>query len=89
MLRRWRDASRVQAPFVFFERGPDAPLPTVSAEQMQTMRSRPIRELGPQDAYAAALEQDTLQGYNDFLAAYPDVPMAKRVRAITAARRRR
>ena len=80
-------ASRVQAPFVFFERAPDAPPPTVSAEQMQTMRSRPIRELGPQDAYAAALERDTLQGYNDFLAAYPDDPMAKRVRAITAARR--
>src|SRR5499427_6945694 len=80
-------ASRVQAPFFFFERAPDAPPPAVSAEQMQTMRSRPIRELGPQDAYAAALERDTLQGYNDFLAAYPDDPMAKRVRAITAARR--
>src|SRR5262245_6350996 len=80
-------ASRVQAPFVFFERAPDAPLPAVSAEQMQTMRSRPLRELGPRDAYAAALERDTLQGYNDFLAAYPDDPMAKRVRAITAARR--
>jgi uncharacterized caspase-like protein len=80
-------ASSVQAPFVFFERASDAPPPAVSAEQMQTMRSRPIRELGPQDAYAAAVERDTLQGYNDFLAAYPDDPMAKRVRAITAARR--
>jgi uncharacterized caspase-like protein len=59
----------------------------VSAEQAQTMRSRPIRDLGPQDAYAAALERDTLQGYTDFLAAYPDDPMAQRVRAITAARR--
>jgi uncharacterized caspase-like protein len=39
---------------LFFERAPDAPPPAVSAEQMQTMRSRPIRELGPQDAYAAA-----------------------------------
>ena len=80
-------ASSIQAPFVFFERAPDAPPPAVSAEQAQTMRSRPIRDLGPQDAYAAALERDTLQGYNDFLAAYPDDPMAQRVRAITAARR--
>src|SRR5262249_40799183 len=80
-------ASRIQAPFLFFERAPDAPPPEVSAEQMQTMRSRSIRELGAQDAYAAALERDTLQGYTDFLAAYPDDPMAKRVRAIVAARR--
>ena len=40
-----------------------------------------------QDAYAAALERDTLQGYEDFLAAYPGDPLAKRVRAIVAARR--
>src|SRR4029079_15406899 len=38
-------------------------------------------------AYVAALERDTLQGYLDFLAAYPDDPMAARVRAIVAARR--
>jgi uncharacterized caspase-like protein len=76
-------ASRVQAPFVFFERAPDAPPPAVSAEQMQTMRSRPIRELDAQDAYAAALERDTLQGYNDFLVAYPDDPMVERVLSIS------
>ena len=40
-----------------------------------------------QDAYAAVLERDTLPAYEDFLAAYPDDPMAKRVRAIAAARR--
>ena len=40
-----------------------------------------------QDAYAAALERDTLPAYEDFLGAYPDDPMAKRVRAIAAARR--
>ena len=31
--------------------------------------------------------RDTLQGYEDFLAAYPGDPLAKRVRAIVAARR--
>jgi uncharacterized caspase-like protein len=80
-------ASRVQGPFVFFERAPDAPPPVASAEQAQAMRARPIRDLGPQDAYAAALERDTLQGYVDFIAAYPADPMAKRVRALVAARR--
>jgi uncharacterized caspase-like protein len=80
-------ASRVQGPFVFFERAPDAPPPVASAEQTQAMRAQPIRDLGPQEAYAAALERDTLQGYVDFIAAYPADPMAKRVRAIVAARR--
>jgi uncharacterized caspase-like protein len=80
-------ASRVEAPFVFFERSPDAPLLTASTEQSATIRSRPIAELGAADAYAAALERDTLEAYEEFLAAYPDDPMAKRVRAIVAARR--
>src|SRR5262249_23195031 len=37
--------------------------------------------------YAAALERDTLDGYSEFIAVYPDDPMAARVRAIVAARR--
>ena len=40
-----------------------------------------------QDAYAAALERDTLPAYEEFLAAYPGDPLAKRVMAIVAARR--
>jgi uncharacterized caspase-like protein len=51
------------------------------------LRTRPIREFDAQQAYLEALDRDTLQGYFDFLAAYPDEPMAKRVRAIVAARR--
>src|SRR5262249_47307860 len=43
--------------------------------------------LGAQEAYAAALERDTLDGYSEFLTAYPDDLMAARVRAIVAARR--
>ena len=56
-------------------------------DQADAARSKPIRDLGAQDAYAAALERDTLPAYEDFLGAYPDDPMAKRVRAIAAARR--
>jgi uncharacterized caspase-like protein len=80
-------ASKVEASLVFFERAADAPPRAVSTEQAATIRSRPIRELGTQEAYAAALDRDTLEGYSDFVAAYPDDPMAKRVRAIIAARR--
>ncbi|GLH75895.1 hypothetical protein SSBR45G_08030 [Bradyrhizobium sp. SSBR45G] len=81
------DAQKVQAAFSFFERAPDAPAPQVSPEQTAALRARPIRELPVQEAYAAALERDTLQGYEDFIAAYPDDPLARRVRAIVAARR--
>jgi uncharacterized caspase-like protein len=80
-------ASKVQASLVFFERAADAPPPAVSIEESAALRSRPIRDLGAQDAYVLALERDTIEGYSDFLAAYPADPMATRVRAMVAARR--
>jgi uncharacterized caspase-like protein len=80
-------ASKVETPLVFFERASDAPPPAVSSEQTATIRARPIRDLAPQEAYVAALDRDTLDGYSEFLTAYPDDPMAARVRAIAAARR--
>src|SRR5712691_5050218 len=80
-------ASKVQASLVFFERAADAPPPAVSVEEAAAIRARPMRDLGAQDAYVLSLERDTIEGYSDFLAAYPDDPMAKRVRAIIAARR--
>ncbi len=81
------DAQKIGAQFTFFERGPDAPPPQATPDQVAAMRDKPIRDLGAQDAYAAALERDTLPAYEEFLTAYPDDPMAKRVRAIVAARR--
>src|SRR6516164_2113747 len=60
-------ASKVETSFVFFERAADAPPPAVSSEQIAAVRARPMRELGAQEAYAAALERDTLDGYSDFL----------------------
>src|SRR5262245_47740600 len=80
------DSQKVDASFTFFEREADAPA-APAADQAAAARSRPIRELGVRDAYAAVLERDTLPAYEDFLAAYPDDPMAKRVRALAAARR--
>ena len=80
-------ASKVQAPVVFFERAADAPPPAVSVEQTAAIRARPIRDLGAQDAYTLCLERDTIEGYSEFIAAYPTDPMVPRVRAIVAARR--
>src|SRR3984893_14657264 len=80
------DAEKIEAQFMFFNRARDAPAPA-PPDQAAGIRSRPIRDLGVQDAYAASLERDTMQGYEDFLTAYPNDPLAKRVRAIAAARR--
>lgn len=81
------DAQKLQSQFAFFDRAPDAPPTQGAPDQVAAFRDRPIRDLGAQDAFTAALERDTLQGYEDFLAAYAGDPLAKRVRAILAARR--
>jgi uncharacterized caspase-like protein len=82
----WNSA-KLQQPLELFERAPDAPPPAVSAEQTSSIRSKPIRDFDARDAYLAALDRDTLEGYLDFVAAYPNDPLAPRVRAIIAARR--
>ncbi|AMA58433.1 caspase family protein [Bradyrhizobium sp. CCGE-LA001] len=82
----WNE-QKITAQFSFFERGPDAPPPEAASDQVAAIRNKPIRDLGVQDAYAAALERDTLAGYEEFLVTYPSDPLAKRVRAIVAARR--
>ncbi|MGX5829161.1 caspase family protein [Mesorhizobium sp. 43Arga] len=81
------NASKIAQPFLFFDRGPDAPPPQVSPAEVGTMRTKEIRDFDAHDAYIAALDRDTMRGYEDFLGAYPHDPMARRVRAILAARR--
>ena len=81
------DKSRIDQPFVFFAAGPGTPPPPVTAAEIETRSTRPIRDFPADQAYAAALERDTLQGYEDFLAAYPTSPYAKTVRGLLAARR--
>ncbi len=80
------DTQKVDAQFMFFDRAPDAPAQAPAAKTA-AFRDKPIRDLGAQDAYSAALDRDTLQGYEDFITAYPQDPLTKRVRAIVAARR--
>ncbi|MGX8009213.1 caspase family protein [Mesorhizobium sp. ORM8.1] len=81
------NASKITTPFVFFDRAADAPAPKVSEAESRSNRTRAIRDFDAHDAYVAALDRDTMRGYEDFLVAYPHDPMAKRVRAIIAARR--
>jgi uncharacterized caspase-like protein len=81
------NGGKLEASLSLFDRAPDAPPPQVSSDQTASIRAKPIRDFDARDAYLAALDRDTLQGYLDFAAAYPHDPMAPRVRAIIAARR--
>ena len=73
-----------QSSFLFFERSANAP---TQPDRTGAIRTKPIGELGPRDGYAAAVQRDNMQGYEDFIAAYPRDPSARRVRAILAMRR--
>jgi uncharacterized caspase-like protein len=77
-------ASKLDGPFYVFERAADAPPPALSFAQTER---RPISSFSAGDAYAAAIERDTIKGYREFLAAYPNSDQARRVRAILAVRR--
>jgi uncharacterized caspase-like protein len=79
-------ASKLEAPYFVFERAADAPPPAAPAA-LAELSSRPIKSFSRDDAYAAAVQRDTLPGYQEFLAAYPDSAQARRVRAILAGRR--
>ncbi|MGO9771551.1 MAG: caspase family protein [Roseiarcus sp.] len=79
-------ASKLAAPYFVFERAADAP-PAAAEAALADAAKRPVGSFPADQAYAAALERDTLAGYEEFLAAYPTGVEAKRVRAILAARR--
>jgi uncharacterized caspase-like protein len=79
-------ASNLTATYFVFERAAAAPPPPAEAALADAAK-QPIGSFSAEAAYAAAVERDTLSGYEQFLAAYPNGVEAKRVRAILAARR--
>jgi len=76
-------ASKLTEPYYIFERAADAPPPAVAT----AVTNQPIAGLPADAAYAAALQRDTIGGYEEYLAHYPDSAQAQRVRAILAALR--
>ena len=54
------NADKIDVPFMFFDRALDAPAPA-APDQAAAVRSRPMRDVGVRDAYAAALERDSMQ----------------------------
>jgi uncharacterized caspase-like protein len=81
-------AAKLDVPFVFFELAADAPKTEASHVVHSARREKRVRAFDEvQEAYFAALERDSLEGYIDFLEAFPDHKLAKRVQAIVASRR--
>ncbi|WP_174243220.1 caspase family protein, partial [Beijerinckia sp. L45] len=63
------DSSKIDTAFRFFDLGPGAPTPQATAS-VAAMRTKPIRDFAVSDAYSAALDRDTIGGYQEFLTAY-------------------
>ncbi len=76
----WHAANLGNASFVFFE-------PTEPAAAAPAVQVRRIEDVPAEEAYAIAVERDTIQDYQAFLRRYPDHPLARRVTALLAARR--
>ena len=80
------NAANITPPLTLLQAPPNAPAAAL-ARSYVTYQSRPVGSFPASEAYAAALERDTLEGYRDFLVAFPNDPLAARVRALLAARR--
>ena len=80
-------ASQINSPFFFTERSADAPPPT-DAVPVVDVRDKPMHSYSSvEDAYAAALAIDTIDGYEQFLALHPRSRYARRIAAMIAVRR--
>ncbi len=80
--------SRLTSPLVLLAPpGSDGVLPP-ETEAYTDLQGEPIHDFtDPTEAYAAAVELDTLAGYQEFLAAFPSDPLCARVQALLAHRR--
>jgi uncharacterized caspase-like protein len=80
-------ASHIDGPFLVTERAADAP-PPPNVMPLAEVSAKGMRDFANvDDAYAAAVERDSLDGYQQFLAVYPNSPYSRRIAAMLAVRR--
>jgi|HubBroStandDraft_6_1064221.scaffolds.fasta_scaffold33700_1 uncharacterized caspase-like protein len=80
-------ASQIDGPFFMTELAAGAP-PPPNVMPTADVRAKPIRDFpSVDDAYAAALDRDTIDGYQQFLAVYPNSPYSARIAGMLAVRR--
>ncbi len=78
------DASALSEPI---ELVPPQAATAATAPPPPVRQPRPMRDIGPDEAYALAIEMDTLEGYSGFVQAYPGHPYGQRIWAMIRARR--
>jgi uncharacterized caspase-like protein len=79
--------SGINGAFFMTEREAGAP-PPPDVRPFAAIRDRPLRDFtNVADAYAAVLEVDTIEAYEQFLTVYPNSPYSRRVAAMLAVRR--
>jgi uncharacterized caspase-like protein len=79
--------SQIDGPFYMTERAADAP-PPPNVMPIADIRAKSIRDFsGVEDAYAWAVDRDTIEGYEQFLALYPSGPYSGRIHGMLAVRR--
>jgi uncharacterized caspase-like protein len=79
--------SQIETPFFMTELAAGAP-PPPNVMPLADVRGRPLRDFGNvDDAYAAVLELDTIEAYEQFLALYPNTPYSARIAGMLAVRR--
>jgi uncharacterized caspase-like protein len=80
-------ASQIDGPFFMTELAAGAP-PPPNVMPIADVRAKPIRDFpNVDDAYAAALDRDSIDGYQQFLAVYPNSPYSARIAGMLAVRR--
>jgi uncharacterized caspase-like protein len=80
-------ASQIDGPFFMTELAAGAP-PPPNVMPIADVRAKSIRDFpNVDDAYAAALDRDTIDGYEQFLAVYPHSPYSERIGGMLAVRR--
>jgi uncharacterized caspase-like protein len=80
-------ASQIDGPFFMTELAAGAP-PPPNVMPIADVRAKPISDFpSVDDAYAAALDRDTIDGYEQFLAVYPNSPYSARIAGMLAVRR--
>lgn len=79
--------SGLEAPLVLNQGGGAGAAGVGAVIATPSRRLAALRDSSPEEAYAKAVELDTIAGYQAFIEAYPRHPLAKRVEAMIAARR--
>lgn len=85
----WHDAAIEGVDFAFYDAEEPAVVRAVPrpAPARRVIADRPLRALGPEEAYSVVIERDDVPLYQDYLTLYPESPFAPRITALLVLRR--